>query len=245
MADPPPLLYGDLASWFHLLSPPEEYTGEARVYRDVLRQVLPTGPIRLLELGSGAGCNAFHLKQDFDCTLSDLSPGMLEASRRINPECEHVLGDMRTLRLGRQFDALFVHDAVMYMNTESELRRAIDTAFLHCRPGGAALFAPDWVKETFRPGTDHGGTDGDGRALRYLEWSWDPDPHDTTYVVDYVYVLRERGLDVRTVHDRHVEGLFSRETWTTLLEESGFRVRNVSRLDDGEETGEIILAVRP
>ena len=31
-------------------------------------------------------------------------------SRSINPECEHVQGDMRTLRLGREFDAVFVHD---------------------------------------------------------------------------------------------------------------------------------------
>jgi len=36
---------------------------------------------------------------------------------------------------------------------------------------------------------------------------WDPDPNDTTYVVDYVYALRE-GTQTRVVHDRHIEGLF-------------------------------------
>ena len=87
---------------------------------------------------------------------------------------------MRTLRLGRTFDAVLVHDAVMYMTTEADLRQAIETAYVHVRPGGVAVFAPDFVKETFKPSTDHGGHDGDGRALRYLEWSFDPDPDDTT-----------------------------------------------------------------
>ncbi len=29
---------------------------------------------------------------------------------------------------GRQFDAVFVHDAICYMATESDLRKAIETA---------------------------------------------------------------------------------------------------------------------
>ena len=41
-------------------------------------------------------------------TLVDLSDGMLAVSRQLNPECEHHLGDMRTVRLGRTFDAVWV-----------------------------------------------------------------------------------------------------------------------------------------
>ncbi len=81
--------------------------------------------------------------------LTDVSEGMLAESRALNLECEHRLGDMRTLRLGRAFDAVFVHDAVCYMTTEADLRRAMETAWVHCRPGGAALFAPDYVREHF------------------------------------------------------------------------------------------------
>jgi trans-aconitate methyltransferase len=49
------------------------------------------------------------MKKDFEMTLVDLSPQMLEVSKRQNPDCEHVVGDMRTVRLGREFDAVFVH----------------------------------------------------------------------------------------------------------------------------------------
>lgn len=237
-----PLLYGELASWFHLLTPPQDYAEEAACYRDALAGVVGRGAT-LLELGSGGGNNASHLKADFRCTLTDLSPAMLEQSRRLNPECEHVAGDMRTLRLGRTFDAVLAHDAVMYLTAEEDLRRAMETAFVHCRPGGVALFAADATRETFRPATEHGGGDGDGRALRYLEWTWDPDPTDTTYVADFAYLLRE-GADVRVVHDRHVQGLFPRETWRRLLAACGFEERPAPRADPGT-VGEIFLAVRP
>src|SRR5690606_12595145 len=105
----------------------------------------------------GGGNNASHLKAHARLTLVEPSEGMRAVSRALNPECEHLDGDMRTVRLGRTFDAVFVHDAVAYMTTEADLRRAMATAFLHTRPGGAALFAPDHVRETFVPGTDHGG----------------------------------------------------------------------------------------
>jgi ubiquinone/menaquinone biosynthesis C-methylase UbiE len=220
-------LYDELSSWWPLLSPPSEYTEEAAFYRRLLIDACEPPPRTMLELGSGGGNNASHLKARFAMTLVDRAPGMLAVSRALNPECEHVEGDMRTVRLGRQFDGVFVHDAVAYMTTEADLRQVIETAFVHCRPGGAVVFAPDHVRETFAPWTDHGGYDGDGRSLRYLEWTWDPDPTDTTYTVDYAYLLRERDGSVRVEHDRHVEGLFSRADWLRLLDDVGFRAHVV------------------
>src|SRR5258708_8088539 len=109
--------------------------------------------------------------------LGGLWPQVVEGSRGLNPEGEHVQGDMRSVRLGREFDAVFVHDAIVYMTTEADLRAALETAFAHCRPGGAAIFAPDHVRETFCPSTDHGRHDGAvGRCLRYVDWTWDPAP---------------------------------------------------------------------
>jgi SAM-dependent methyltransferase len=240
-------LYDELAPWWPLLSPPAEYLEEATFYGNELKQACDGRCRTVLELGSGGGNNASHLKADFDMVLVDLSPGMLAHSRALNPECEHVEGDMRTIRLGRQFDAVFVHDAVCYMTTGADLRRAIETAYLHCRPGGSALFAPDHVRENFAPSTDHGGHDGPDRALRYLEWTWDPDPTDTTYTVDYAYVLRGPDGSTRVEWDRHVEGLFPRGDWLRLLADAGFEARVVpfdhSELEPGQY--EVFVCRRP
>src|SRR3989304_6513572 len=109
-----PKLYGPLAPWFHLLTAPEDYAEEAEFYRRVLTEACERPPRTLLELGSGGGNSAAHLKAHFRMTLVDLSHEMLEVSKGLNPECEHVQGDMRTVRLGREVDVVFVHDAVMY-----------------------------------------------------------------------------------------------------------------------------------
>ena len=146
---------------------------------------------------------------------------MLDVGRRLNPECEHVEGDMRTLRVGRTFDAVFVHDAVSCITEENDLRAVVETAYAHLRPGGAALFVPDWVRETFVPSTTHGGNDGEGRALRFVECDWDPDPNDTTYVAGFAYLLRDTDGSVRVEHDRHVMGLFPRTVWIQILETPG------------------------
>jgi SAM-dependent methyltransferase len=233
-----PRLYSDFASWFHLLTAPSSYVEEAEFARNTLMEA-SSRPIRtILELGAGGGNNAFHLKAHFEMTLTDLSPFMLDRSRTINPDCEHIQGDMRSLRLDRQFDAVFVHDALCYLTTRDDLVACMRTAFAHCKPGGVALFMPDFVRERFKSSVHHGGHDGEGRSLRYLEWIFDSDPADTIYTNDFVYMLREGKGPVRVEHDTHVMGLFSREDWLGKLREAGFEAR---MLEDPYER-EVFLA---
>lgn len=238
-------LYDDLAAWWPLLSAPGEYAEEAGYYRDIL--VEACDPRTVLELGSGGGNNAYHLKRHFELTLVDLSPGMLAVSRALNPDCDHRAGDMRSVRLGREFDAVFIHDAVMYLTTEEDLFRALETAFVHCRPGGAVLIAPDDVLETFRPETSTGGHDGDGRSLRYIQWSCAPEPGSPSFTVDFAYLLREGSAPVRVVSDRHEQGLFPRRLWLELCSKAGFEaeVRSVVHSELAPRKSELFLCRRP
>jgi len=127
-------LYHKLACWWHLLSAPEDYEEEAMIFENVLLQSCPNLKT-LLELGSGGGNNASHLKKYFEMALIDISPKMIKVSKKLNPECEHIIGDMRDIRLGRVFNGVFIHDAIMYMLTIYDLKRALETAFVHCKRG--------------------------------------------------------------------------------------------------------------
>ena len=240
----PPALYTDLTPWYHLVDPPEDHADEAALFVEAFARAVGEPRRTLLELGAGAGHNACHVKAHYACTLTDLSEPMLALSRARNPECEHVAGDMRTLRLGRAFDAVLVHDGVTYMTTEDDLRAAIETAFVHTRPGGAALFTPDDVADTFVEHTELLGGDDGTRALRYLEWSWDPVPGDGKCRAEYLMLLRENG-EVRAVHDRHETGLFPRATWLRLLTDAGFAVEGIRRPIGDGETDEVFLCRRP
>jgi len=109
-------LYQDLAGWWPLISPAAEYAEEAASLAEIFGTA--ARPVReVLDLGSGGGHVAVHLKSRLTLTLVDLSASMLAVSRQLNPECEHVRGDMRTIRLGRRFDGVLVHDAVDYLTT--------------------------------------------------------------------------------------------------------------------------------
>ena len=235
-------LYDELAEWWPLFSAPEDYAEEAAFFARVLTEACSPPPRTVLELGSGGGNNAFYLKSKFEMTLVDLSPQMLAVSRALNPECEHREGDMRTPNLGRTFDAVFIHDAIAYMTKVEDLQAAMRTAYRHCREGGVALLVPDCVKESFVADTTHGGHDGDyGRSLRYLMWTVDPDPTDTTYRTDFAIVLRDRNGDTRVVQESHIEGIFPRAEWMRLLREIGFEPSIVN-----DEWGrDVFVAMRP
>lgn len=238
--------YEDLAVWWPLISPPEDYEEEASFIGSLFDTAAI--PVRdVLELGSGGGHNAVHLKKRFDMTLVDLSTTMLEVSQALNPDCEHVRGDMTHLRLGQEFDAVFIHDAIDYMATEHQLREAIETAFTHCRPGGIVVLAPDHTSETFEVASQQGGTDApDGRGVRYLEWSWDPDPDDEWTLTEYAFLLRDSSGEVEVVHETHRVGLFSRDVWIRLLVESGFDAEPVTEMTgDARTPREIFVGHRP
>ena len=231
-----PELYDNLAEWWPVISPPSEYAEEAALYARMIRDAARLPVREVLELGSGGGNNASHMKQEFAMTLVEPAEKMLKVSRALNPECAHVAGDMRTIRLGRTFDAVFVHDAVMYMITEDALAAALATVATHLAPQGVALVAPDATTETFGEGTAHGGgEDASGRRARYLEWTLPPAPGETSYETHYAFLLGETDGTVRAVHDVHREGLFPRGTWLRLFREAGLVASLVPRTIEGVE----------
>lgn len=225
------------------MSAPFEYAEEAESYRQILEDTATRPLNKVLELGCGGGNNASHLKRRFQMTLTDLSEQMLEVSRRLNPECEHVQGDMRTLRLGRVFDAVFVHDAIGYITTEEDLVATMATIAVHCEAGGVVLVVTDEVLETYEDSTDHGGNDGDERSIRYLQWSHSADPENSHYLMDFAYLIRE-GSDTRVEHDRHVCGLFPRSIWLRLMDEAGLEVRSRTHTFSDGFTSEIFVGIK-
>ena len=228
-------LYHDLAPHWPQLSPPQLHADAAGLYLTLLQQATDAPIGSLLELGCGSGHLASHLPADLDIVLLDLSEEMLALSRTSNPERTHRCADMRTARLDRTFDAVLLHDAVMYMTTPADLQAALATAAAHCRPGGAVLVVPDVVAETFAEGAISGG----GPTAQLLEWHHSAGPH--SYRVDFALMLRE-GAAVRCIHEQHTLGLFSRDEYWAALTAAGMTPVAASLPLD--EVGEVFLSRR-
>ncbi|MSQ41206.1 MAG: class I SAM-dependent methyltransferase [Dehalococcoidia bacterium] len=230
-------LYKELAYLWPLISPPEEYAKEAGYWRNALRAKLGPGRHPILELGVGGGHNLSHLTWEFQATAVDISKEMLSLSMKLNPGVEHIVGDMRSVRLGRTFKAVIVHDAIDYMLTEADLRAAFQTARAHLKEGGVFITAPDCYPENF-PGTQvwHRTFRRDGLEVTFIEYETDPDPMDTTTESMFLYLIKEQGR-LRVEQDRHVSGLFPLETWLRLLGDAGFKTEQwpYPVHDDGRE----------
>ena len=244
-------MYDEFADIWPLISHHSDYAAEARHWRDALTAALGAGRLRILELGVGGGNNLHHIVYpDCEATLSgerecgcekcgtgkaqhdavgvDLSEKMLANSRALNPDVEHYVGDMRSVRLGRRFDAVLIHDAACYLVSEADIRATLATARAHLREGGALIMAPDWFKETF-PGTQV--TSGVRRDVSpefaSVEYEHDPDPSDTTLESVFLYIIKGADGNVRVEEDRHITGIFPIGTWLGLMEEAGFRAKRL------------------
>ncbi len=220
-------MYDEFAYLWPLISDPEDYAEEASYWRDALRAALGPGRHHILELGVGGGNNLYHLTSDFEATAVDISESMLANSIQLNPAVEHHVGDMRSVRLGRTFEAVIIHDAIDYLLTEADIQATLATARAHLDPGGVFITAPDWYRETF-PGASGSckARSKDGLELTVIEYTHDPDPTDTTIETIFVYIIKERGR-LQVEEDRHTTGLFSRHTWLRLMMGSGFEVKDL------------------
>ena len=237
-------LYNDLAWLWPSFSPPEDYADDAGHWRRALRKRLGPGRHSLLELGSGGGHTLSHLAADFDVTAVDLSPPMLALSQELNPSVSHHLGDMRDVSLGKQFDAVAIHDAVCYLLTEEDLLATFVTARAHLRPGGVLLLSPDYLGESFSgPRVLHWICSNANPPFTVIEYCHDPDATDTTIESMFFFLIHEvDGL--RVIQDRHVTGLFPTRTWLELLERSGFDAELVKLPGyDGGYGGHLFVAV--
>ncbi len=215
-------LYGELSWLWPLFSPPEDYVEEACHWRTLLRELLGPGSHSVVELGSGGGHNLSHLTPDFDAVAVDLSEEMLELSRKLNPGVEHIPGDMRSIRLGRVFDAVLIHDGISHITSETDLTAVFETAACHLRPGGVVIAAPDWFRETFKSiWTAECSYSSEDMGLTAFEYLHDPDPDDTVIEALLTFII-DRGGVCEIEHDRMLLGLFPMALWRKVIRSAGF-----------------------
>jgi SAM-dependent methyltransferase len=222
-------LYHDLAWLFPIVSPPEDYVNEAAEFARAIRQHARIPVKTLLDLGCGAGHNDHHLQKDFKVTGVDLSETMLDLARCLNPEVEYLTGDLRSLCLGRTFDAVIIADSITYMLNEDDLLAAFRTAYAHLNPGGVFCSYAEETPENFvQNGTytsTHYGKAENGQTVEValVENYYDPNPQDTAFESTFVYFIRQGGK-LRIETDSHQLGIFPPAVWERLLRQAGFDV---------------------
>ncbi|MBI4726042.1 class I SAM-dependent methyltransferase [candidate division TA06 bacterium] len=220
---PPNRLYNDLAWLWPLWEKVADYKPESARFIKLINKHCPKAKA-ILDIACGGGKNDYYLKKRFAVTGLDLSPQMIALAKKLNPQADYHLGDMRSFDLGKKFDVVFFNDGIIYMRTKEDLLKALKNARRHLMPGGVmALYVEDCQERFEQSKTSVWRSRSGGYDITYIENDYDPDPRDSSYEMAFVYIIR-RGKILRIEHDTHTAGLFSLDQWRRTMKQAGFKV---------------------
>jgi dTDP-3-amino-3,6-dideoxy-alpha-D-glucopyranose N,N-dimethyltransferase/dTDP-3-amino-3,4,6-trideoxy-alpha-D-glucopyranose N,N-dimethyltransferase/N-methyltransferase len=141
----------------------KDYAAEAAALHDLIQRRRP-GAASLLDVACGTGAHLAHLRRWYDVAGVDVEPAMIGQAQGRLPEADLRVGDMRSLRLGRRFDAVIcLFSSIGYMRSPDELALAVAAMAGHLAPGGV-LVVDGWLRPAAwrDPGVVHALAAGGG-----------------------------------------------------------------------------------
>lgn len=140
--------FGDYSKYYDLLYKDKDYKAEADFVDSLIQKYAPEAHT-VLDLGCGTGRHDVALAQKgYLVTGVEISGEMLSLARSslasvgVQPSAlDFIDGDLRVVRLKKQFDAVISLFHVMsYQATNNELQAAFTTAKVHLKPQGIFIF---------------------------------------------------------------------------------------------------------
>lgn len=215
------IAYNDLAWVDKILSDVDDYKEESNYYIGLIKDNTSVPVPKVLHFGCGAGNHDYFFKKHFQITGIDISHGMLEIARNLNPETNYLLGDMRTIELDEKFDVVIIPDSIDYINTYDDLSKTIANSCKHLKDNGI-LFIVAHVKEEFRNNNFVYSGEKDNINVTLFENNYITS--ENSYEATLFYIIREV---VRTYHYQEVHklGLFKYKQWIDLFTENKLKVK--------------------
>lgn len=138
--------FSDYAQYYDALYSDKDYEAECDYIEEIFNLFSSNKIRHILDLGCGTGGHVFPLIQrGYKVSGVDSSERMLAAARKKaeenNVQVEFVLGDIRSLELDQQYDAIIAMFAVMsYQTTNDDLLATFKTAHQHLHKDGLLIF---------------------------------------------------------------------------------------------------------
>jgi SAM-dependent methyltransferase len=214
------------ARHYDLIYADKPYEREARFIAEVLGRREGT----LLDLACGTGRHAVAFARlGFQVTGVDYGDELISRARRnaadAGEQIDFRLGDMRTVDLGRRFDAVTcLFDSIGYPLTDEGVIAALSTVRRHLEPEAAAaiefLHAPAALAGSSPVRVRRWPTPDGGRLLRISETTIDPDAARMSVAYELVE-LRPNGGGYETGANVQENRFFSVPEMEELMESAG------------------------
>lgn len=148
--------YSQSAELYDRIYSKKDYAAEAETVRGLITHAHP-GARTLLEVACGTGSHLAIFARWFEVEGVDASAEMLAVARTKLPTTALHVADMRSLALGRTFDAITcLFSGIGYVRSIDELNASIAAMAGHLGDGGVLIVEPWFTPEQWRPGTIHG-----------------------------------------------------------------------------------------
>ena len=224
-------VFNNYAQYYDRLYLEKDYGGECDFLEQILQRFSGNPILSILDLGCGTGGHALPLAQrGYDVTGVDRSEQMLAIAKakatRANLSVEFQQGDIRTLDLGRTFDAVIAMFAVMsYQTTNDDLAAAFHTTRHHLKPRGLFVF-DCWFGPavlTQRPSDRYKIVEVNGeRIIRFASPVLDILQH--TVQVNFKILRLRNGQVVDEVDESHLMRFLFPQEIAYYLAEAGFKL---------------------
>jgi len=216
------MLHNKLAKYYDRVYSFKDYLDEAVRLQNLIIKYLESGGNSLLDVGCGTGLHLKHLKDDFLCTGVDISNSMLKIARKNVKGVSFKEADMKTLRLGKQFDVIVcLLSSIGYVKTAVSLEKTIQNFSKHLKKGGLALIEPSHAKSFYVSGepriATYNGKDAKIARVNFTKI------RQATAVLNMHIVITERGKDAKYSMDRHELGLFGINNTLRIMKAAGLK----------------------
>ncbi len=217
-------LFSEMAEYYDLMNSFKNYRRETTRLIGLVRRYGRSGGREWLDVGCGTGRHLRYLSRRFRCTGVDASSQMLRVARREVPGVRFERGDMRTFRLGKQFDVVScLFSAIGHVRTESGLRRAIASLAAHVKPGGVLIIEPWFTPKTWHVGMVHLLTAGT-LDLKLARASYST-ARGSQSILRMHFLIARKGRGVHYKAVTGISGLFEHATTLKWLRKAGLRSR--------------------
>ena len=218
------MLYRELGKYYDLLYGGKDYKKEsAQIKKIIYRFKRPSGN-ELLDVACGTGNHLKYLRSSFKCVGVDINNGVLNEARKKVNGVVFKNADMTKLSMNKKFDVvLCLFSSIGYVKTYANLRKTIRAFTKHMKHGGVVIIEPWFTRNNFYVGMPHMST-FDGKDVKIARLNVSKKVGDLS-VMDFHWLVAEKGKPVKHFVDRHVMGIFDVGKTLELMEAAGLKAK--------------------
>ncbi len=216
------MMYKELAKYYDLIYSWKDYKLESKKIKELIKKYKNSEGKELLDVGCGTGKHLEYLKDEFNCTGSDLNTEMLDVAKENISGVSFVQADMITLDLNKKFDVIIsLFSSIGHVKTYNNLEKTLQNLSKQLKKGGVVIIEP-WLTKSMYDAGRPGMTTYDAEDIKIARLNTTKIEGDLS-ILEFYYLIAERNKDIVNYSEKHELGLFEIDNFLEYMTNSGLK----------------------